>query len=195
MSNNSVFKYRLITAPAVEPVSLADAKLFLKVDDSADDALITSLIISARESIELYTGRMLINQTWIASNDTTPPAMLELRGGRIDSVTSIKVYDNVGTFQTVDASDYYVDNAGARIALNSGGYWPSATRVLNGFEVEFVGGYGAASTDVPNDLILAVKQLVSHSYEYREPIILSDSTNVMPEGMFEVMQKYSIIKI
>ena len=55
---------KLITAPAAEPVLLADAKLHLRVDHIADDDLITSLITAAREAAEHLTGRALITQTW-----------------------------------------------------------------------------------------------------------------------------------
>ncbi len=40
----------------MDPISLADAKLFLRVDISDDDALITSLITVAREYCETFTG-------------------------------------------------------------------------------------------------------------------------------------------
>ncbi|MBN7776715.1 phage gp6-like head-tail connector protein [Nitratireductor aquimarinus] len=39
-----------------EPVTLADLKLFARIDDDAEDALITSLGATAREYIEQATG-------------------------------------------------------------------------------------------------------------------------------------------
>ena len=62
----------LITPPAVEPVTLADAKAHLKVDTTDDDALITALITAARARAEWHTGRALITQSWTLWLDAWP---------------------------------------------------------------------------------------------------------------------------
>lgn len=54
----------LLAGPAEEPVSLAEAKGFLKVDDTAEDGLITTLIGAARLHVEGVTGRALLAQSW-----------------------------------------------------------------------------------------------------------------------------------
>ena len=54
----------LIQAPVVEPVSLADAKLYLRVDTSDEDTLIGTLIAAARHCVEAATARQLIDQVW-----------------------------------------------------------------------------------------------------------------------------------
>jgi hypothetical protein len=63
---------KLITPPAVEPVLLADAKAFLRVSVTTDDALISSFITAARQYCEGYLGRQLINATYKFSFDTFP---------------------------------------------------------------------------------------------------------------------------
>ena len=54
----------LLTPPVAEPLSLEDAKLFLRVEHDADDERIASLIAAARGEIELATRRVLMTQTW-----------------------------------------------------------------------------------------------------------------------------------
>ena len=54
----------LVSGPAVEPLSLAEAKSWIKVDASDEDALIQSLIVSARLAVEAATNRLLITQQW-----------------------------------------------------------------------------------------------------------------------------------
>ena len=54
----------LKTAPETEPVSLNEAKAFLRVDSDEDDNYITSLIKTAREWCEDYQHRAYITQTW-----------------------------------------------------------------------------------------------------------------------------------
>lgn len=59
-------------APLAEPLALSDVKNFLKVNVSNDDSFIQELIQSAREYIEGYTGRSLINKGYRQSLDAFP---------------------------------------------------------------------------------------------------------------------------
>ena len=53
-----------ISAPSLEPITNADAKLHLRVDSNEDDDLLTSLINAAREFCEGFQHRAFITQTW-----------------------------------------------------------------------------------------------------------------------------------
>ena len=53
---------KIITSAAVEPLTLEEVKLHLKVETDADDNLITSLITAARETAEVFTGRAIASQ-------------------------------------------------------------------------------------------------------------------------------------
>jgi uncharacterized phiE125 gp8 family phage protein len=54
----------LLTAPAVEPVSLDEARAFLRVEHSDDDEVIAALTAGARIHVEAATRRGLIMQSW-----------------------------------------------------------------------------------------------------------------------------------
>lgn len=60
------------TPPAAEPILLADAKQFLRVDIIDDDSLIADLIIAAREKVEADTGLSLVNKGFRQSLDSFP---------------------------------------------------------------------------------------------------------------------------
>ena len=51
--------------PSIEPVDLAYAKTFLRVDGTDEDALIASLIGMAREQVETMIGRTLIQRSYL----------------------------------------------------------------------------------------------------------------------------------
>lgn len=58
---------------SVDPVSLTEAKNFLRVDDiNDDDALILALISAATEACETFTHRSFVNKGFIQSLDSFP---------------------------------------------------------------------------------------------------------------------------
>ena len=59
-------------APTAEPVSLAEAKLHLRVDINDDDSLIAALISAARLHAETITRRAIPAQTWKLVLDEFP---------------------------------------------------------------------------------------------------------------------------
>lgn len=70
----------VLASPASEPVSLNEAKLWLRVDNSDEDSLIAELIATARESAEIYTRRSFISQTLQLTLDAFPYARTRIIG-------------------------------------------------------------------------------------------------------------------
>lgn len=167
----------MITAPAVEPVSLAEAKAHLRIDIDDEDTLIGGLITAARSHLE-NTARpklAMVNQTWEYIADSWPAGdTLELRPYPLVSVTSIKYTDDDGGETTYSSANYLVDTYSqpGRVRLKSASAWPGTTlRELNGLAIRFVAGYGAAGSAVPVQLRQAILLLVGHWYENREPVL------------------------
>jgi uncharacterized phiE125 gp8 family phage protein len=52
-----------LIAPASEPVTLSQARAYLRVGTDGDDGVLTSLIKACREALEARTGRALVTQT------------------------------------------------------------------------------------------------------------------------------------
>jgi len=189
------FNYKLLTAPAEEPVSLADMKLFIKDVPTQDEPLLTKLIVSSRQLVEEYLNRLLIAQTWLATNDFSPPEVFGLKGGFIQSVDNIKVFAQDGSDETVDSTKYFVDQQGARIAIQTGSFWPIPRQVLNGFQVQYVAGLAADASEVPEIIVTAIKQLVVHQYEYREPVLVGTITKVLEMNLVEELNLFRINNI
>ncbi len=61
-----------ITRPAIEPITLAEAKKQCRVDSDFDDDVIRDAIVGAREDCENFTHRAFITQTWQLITDHFP---------------------------------------------------------------------------------------------------------------------------
>lgn len=161
----------LKTAPASEPVTTAEAKNHMRVDISDDDTLIGTMVKAARRWIEGITGIRMVTQTWNYYLDEFPAAdVIKLPIGPVSAVSSVKYTDDEGNVFTLAASNYVTDlvSLPARIKLKDGCSWPSADlREVNGVDIEFVAGYGAAAA-VPDEVKLAVNMLTAYWYENRE---------------------------
>lgn len=168
-------RLKLVTAPAEEPITLAEAKTHLRVDASDEDALITSLIVAARRAAEQRTGRALVTQTWEASCDEFPGSGegIPLQLAPVQSVTSVKYIDTAGVEQTIGAPNYTLNDRGSmgHSVLPAHGYaWPSAREQQNAVTVRFVAGYGAAAA-VPQDIKAWLLLTIGTLYMQRESFV------------------------
>ncbi|MEI6317420.1 MAG: head-tail connector protein [Pseudomonadota bacterium] len=167
------FSLDLITAPAVEPVSLDEAKAHCRVTASTDDTYITALVKAARRMCERGTGRLLVTQTWDVVLDRFPSGPTwKLPVSPVQSITHIKYYDGAGTQQTWSSAQYQLlkSSHAPSIALLPGYSWPSVQidRAMP-IEIRCVCGYGLAPA-VPEDLKQWILVMVSGLYEKREPV-------------------------
>lgn len=164
----------VITAPADEPLTVAEAKAHLRVDSAADDALIQRLIGAARRKVEAEVGRALITQTLELTLDTWPGggAPVVIPQPPVSSVTSVKYVDPAGVLQTWSSAQYQVNLARAPAHLRPAyGYcWPTIRCQMAAIQVRYVAGYGAASADVPEDIRAAMLMIIGHLYEHREDV-------------------------
>lgn len=159
----------LTTAPATEPVSLADAKLHCRVDDSADDALLTALIVAARRQAESQTGRALITQSWRETLDSFPVAAIALHNPPLVSVQSVKYIDTAGVQQTLDSGAYQVHTTGL-VGLVAPAYdteWPDTREQIDAVEIVFTAGYGNAAA-VPQEIKQWMLLQIGHWHAHRE---------------------------
>ena len=193
----------LITPPAAEPVTLAEARAHLRIDGTGDDALIAALIAAAREAVESHTRRALMAQSWRLTLDRFPGAPLpwwdgvrqgadlpssagaiELPRPPLQSVASVTVFDDADAPAVVPAADYFVDTARepGRIVLRSAKSWPVVRRAAAGVEIDFTAGYGAA-TDVPQAIRQGILLLAGYWFENREAVSPDGPAAEIPLGV------------
>lgn len=182
-----------VTDSTAEPITTAEAKAHLRVDIPDDDAYIDSLISASRHKLEREWNRAFVNQTLRATYDTFP-----LNGGPIylprpplTSTTSdiaITYINSTGGSSTLSSSDYQVDSRSepGRILPAFGQSFPSTRNVLNAVAVQYVAGYGASSA-VPATIKHALKMMLSHYYENREPVVTGTIVAQIPETVANLM--------
>ncbi len=179
--------------PATEPVSLAEAKLHLRVDHDDEDILILSLISAARLHLEHVLGRAFITQGWLYLTDNWPAGhTVDLPLAPVQSIVSVKVYDSDDAATTLSPSTYLLDGLSVppRLVRRASNTWPKPGRIANGIEVSFVCGHGSLASEVPAPLRQAVLLLVAHWYEHRQPVEIGDQAEVMPAMVLDLVAPY-----
>lgn len=175
---------RQIVAPTSEPLTLAEAKAFARIDDAIEDELVTELIRWARETVENFTGRQLLTARWQLKADRFPfpDAIIELpkppliSAGELSSYVAIVQYiDTNGTSQTFADTLYAADIAAepGRLYPSYGQSWPATRTQPEAVTITYHAGYGANIDAVPrtrigwNTLRLGMKMLIEHRYNKR----------------------------
>lgn len=183
----------MTSGPALEPVSLAEAKAHLRVDGTAEDALIQSLVVTSRLHIEAALGLALITQGWSYFLDRWP------KGGRISlplrpvaSLTHVRVWDDAVVVVSLDPADFLLDGQGMppRLVPLAAAPPRAPGRPVNGIEVTFLAGFGPTPDDVPATIRHALLLLVAHWYENREPIEIGGGATAVPAMVSELLAPY-----
>lgn len=184
----------LLAGPAGEPVSLAEAKAFLKVDDNAEDGLITTLIGAARLHVEGVTGQALLAQSWRVVLDAWPAdRQVKLPVIPFMAVTEITAYDTAGGAHDVPLAQFLREPD--RLLLPATVAGMPTLRERQGLEIDYVAGFGTEPEDVPADIRQALLVLVAHWYEHRDAVIMAGSGAVVPSGFDRLVAGHKRVRL
>lgn len=197
---------QILIGPSHEPVTVAQAKLHLRVDGSAEDNLIAGLIAAAREYVENYCNRALFTQTWMLTLDTFPfemPAFaswfdayaVQLPRPRLQAIQAITYQDTTGYQHTLPPSTYVFDASSepARIVPVNGASWPYPG-VLSPGTVNITyttGTYGDGPIGCPLSICQAILLLIGHWYAQREAVSATAMTQV-PLAVEALLSPYRV---
>jgi len=155
---------------------------------SAEDDLLTDIIISAREHVEDICRRQIITATWdYVLQDWPDRNYIKLPYGNLQSVSSIKYKESDWLTSANDITltggadeDYIVETNGeqcGRIILPYSGSWPSgALYPSNPITIRYVCGWTTAAL-VPYCIKAAIKMLCSKLYESRGEDVLGQTVS------------------
>jgi uncharacterized phiE125 gp8 family phage protein len=177
-------KRMLLEGPAMEPVTLAEAKAHLRLDGEDEDVLVGSLIAAARAAVETETRRVLIAQAWRAFVADWPADGVSLPVVPALSVEEVRAIDGEGAASVLDGEAWAFDAVDGSVRLLE----PVADAAE--YEIDFTAGYGESGADVPEPLRLAMRLLVTHWFENRSAAVLGADAAALPFGYREIVSPY-----
>jgi len=183
----------LIAPPEEEPVSLAAAKLHLRVDVADEDGYIRGLVAAARLDAEHQTGRAIVAQTWRLTLDSFPRGDIELPRPPLQSVKAITYLDADGVRQTVNPAEYraITDELFGRVVLAYRAAWPACRGESGSVQVTFVAGWAEAA-DVPEAIRHWIKIKLATLYEQRGMVSSSTLTEAPRQAWDCLLDAYRV---
>lgn len=166
----SVTAIERVTAPAADPVTLAEVKAHCRISDSDSDTLLNALIAAAVDLIDGdgVLGRAMITQTW-AQWVPQSPGRVRLKMGPFQTLDAVQYYDAAGVLQDADETNFRAEKIGdfVEIVPKEGATWPGTQNRNDAIKITYIAGFGAAA-DVPQGIRHAILMLIAHWYENRE---------------------------
>lgn len=206
MSAQNFRELSRLAAPALEPVSLLQAKRQLRLEHDLDDADVLEYIRSAREWVEGHCWRAMYSQQWKVTFDGFPKT-IRIPVPPLVTVDSVRFLAD-GAWATLDPTLYRVSTSDSRARLLPNDAWPWTDWGEGTVEVTYTCGYtrgvpnedraaGSPEVDdpaadgdplgkIPKAMKQAVLLLVSHFYENRTPVVAQPGTVTVLELPFGV---------
>lgn len=191
----------VVSAPAQEPVTLAEAKgqCSVELTDTTTDDLLNRYIAEQREEAENYTGRALITRTykllipaWPAKN------LLKLPFPPVQSADFlVEYYDTNNVKQTWASENYELDTASEPAVLVPAynKTFPSVYPRRNPIEITFKAGYGLTAASVPGPIKQAMLFKIATQFMQREITVIGTTANDIQWAYHQKLHPYRIYPI
>jgi len=177
---------RTSVKPVTEPVTVAEAKTYLKIDGFDEDTLLSSFITPARIVCENFLNRSLLTQTKILSFDYFEGKDIRLPYPPIQSITSLTTHDKNNTPTVYDSSNYLLSNE--MLIVNDNSNLPTELRKHYAIDIEYVAGYGDNASDVPEAIKQGIIFQIAHYYEAQ---CCTNKLSPEAEGVLQPYRIYS----
>jgi uncharacterized phiE125 gp8 family phage protein len=155
----------VITQSLGTPVTLAEAKNFLRVYDTIDDTSIQSLLVGVTQQVEQYIGRDTTPRTRM-SYWARPKMLISIPRIPVTSITSIVEVQRDGSEVALDPSDFVVEGLDRKSIRLTSSY--------NSLKVTYASGYATC----PEVIKGAILQELSLQYKNRQDSSQPSRTSV-----------------
>jgi len=188
----------ILTTPEAEPISLADAKGWFRIDGTDNDATVAAVLSAAITHAEADTNTQVRPATVNYYLDAWPGREINLPrppfippSGADSGITYI---DPAGSPKTVDPTAYtFIASRPAKAMLNAGQSWPQASPNPDAITVTYHAGYDAGHP-LPSDLRIAILMLAGHWFVHREAAMDRTVTEI-PFAVRAILDKYRIVDV
>jgi uncharacterized phiE125 gp8 family phage protein len=166
MLKYEVSRPTVVTAPASEPITSAEAKrqLFIATSDTTHDDDITRTIQVAREQWEHDTDSAVYTQTLSVKLEGFGCEAIYLPSRPIQSITSIAYYDSGDDLQTLSTDVYSLDAGNRAVRLKVDQSWPATSGRWDAITITYVAGYSSVAL-VPAVAKQAMLLLVGYYFD------------------------------
>ena len=178
-SRRNTMALKLHTTATLPAVTLAETKMHLRVDSTAEDTLIAGLVTAATADAEHLMGRAIMPQKWVLTLDSFSSVMT-LQRPTVTAVDSVKYVDSTGALVTLSPTLYQVSLANdytATIMPAYGQTWPETREQPDAVQIIFSTGYADAAS-VPESIKAWIKLRVGTLYETRASVVVDRGMSV-----------------
>ncbi len=187
-----VFPLEPITAT---PVTLSEAKSFLRLSHDAEDPLLQNCLESAVTQVESYLSRILLERNvaiavvvrrYLAGGPlchvwhTRKRTSLFLPLGPVKKILSVEIVKENGVYRQVMAEDIHFNDLvepGLLVLNNVEEPW--------GIKIQCRAGYGNRKEDVPAPIRQAILRVTSALYEHRQ-----EAPPALPDLIHDLVSPY-----
>lgn len=195
-----MYTINITSGPSSEPITAAEVKLWCRINSgTAEDALLSDLIVSARNQWESLTGRLLGTQTVVQSLEHWPtgvshyyrgimrtrPEIILMRAP-VQSITSVKFYDSDDDLEVFTDYDSDIVSTPAKVIPHT--IPAHRTHSSPIAVVTYVAGY----TAIPKPITVGLRLLVAHLYRHREPVLTGTIQSELPLSVRHLISQYDI---
>jgi uncharacterized phiE125 gp8 family phage protein len=179
--------FTLLVRSIEEPVSLAEAKAQCRIqDDNDEDALILALVTAAREWVENFTGRVLVQREFTDSFSCFG-SYLELNQRPVVGTPTIAYVDTDDAEQAFASIITSGSRYPFRIYPASDSSWPTIASNTT-ITVTYTAGYPEG--EVPQSLVQAMLLLIGHWWNNRESVVIGSTATEVPMAVNALCMPY-----
>lgn len=167
-----------MTAATFAPLSVAELKAHLRVDNADEDELIASLGVAARDYCEQQTSHILCARNFYLEADEFPSERndIVLPIGPVSAIVQVgwRVLGSGDPVQVGTSGTHYraatnLNPARLRLPLTMTA-WPSTELATDAVQIVVTAGY-ASPAAVPDMAKHAIRLIVGHWFENREAVV------------------------